>query len=81
MALTMKRRRCAECGSSDLMEVRGACVCRTCGGSGLMSEGDAANINRVVLFGGSEREVAKLRSRYPHLGITVRCGSAVTVLN
>lgn len=82
MAVAMKGKRCAACGSSDVTEVRGIYRCCTCGSDrGLMCESDLARINRVVLYGGSEADITRLRERYPNLGITVQCGGAPLILN
>lgn len=77
MALTAKQARCATCGSSDIIKEHGGYRCRTCGSNeGLMNQTDLARVNRICLMGGSETEVAELRSRYPKLGVVTRTDAA-----
>ena len=41
-----------------------------------MNQTDLARVNRICLMGGSETEVAELRSRYPKLGVVTRTDAA-----
>lgn len=76
MALVVKNRRCSNCGSSEISEMKnsGTYYCRICGSEcdHLMDDAVLERIMRVQIFGGTDEEIAALRNRYPHLGIATR---------